>query len=172
MSTVLTYVPSEVRIIINGYIMTDIVSVNVEWGSASFGMVKGIRGRNTRRQSLDSSATLSLEILQTSTSNDVLTELLVSDLSLQSSRLQVSIKDTSGSTDISSDEAYISSFPTVTFNDALNSRTWVIQMLETSASVKGNAKPLPDIFNSAGSFIDNVTSTVTDYAKDSISNLF
>ena len=161
MSAVLTYSPSEVMVTINAYTMTDLVSVEIEWSTESFSMVRGIRGRNTRRQSLDSSATLKLEFLQTSISNDILSELLLSDIAVQSSRLQISIMDNSGSTKIMSEEAFISSFPTVTFNNELNSRLWLIKMPSTEATVKGNAKPLPDIFSAASDFVDDVTNKIS-----------
>ena len=161
MSAVLTYSPSEVMVNINAYRMTDLVSVEVEWSTEAFSMVRGIRGRNTRRQSQDSSATLKLEFLQTSISNDILSELLLSDIALQSSRLQISIMDNSGSTKILSSEAFISSFPTVTFNSNLSSRVWLIKMPSTEATVNGNAKPLPDIFGAASSYVDDVTSKIS-----------
>ncbi len=166
MSNILTYSPSDVVIDIEGYRMTDLVSVEVSWTAEAFTMLRGIRGRNSRRQTLDTSATLKLEFLQTSISNDVLTELLLADMALQSARLQVSIIDNSGLTKISSSEAYVSSFPTVTFNENLTNRIWTIQMMSTLASVKGNAKPLPDIFNSTTDFVDDVTSKITNSVLD------
>lgn len=151
---ILTYTPSDVKLAICGYVMTGIVKLDVEWNAEAFRMVRGIRGHNTRVQNLDSSAILTLELLPTSSSNDVLSSLLIADKVTQSSRLLVSIQDTSGRTSISSSEAYISKFPAVSFSDELQNRVWVIHMLETEAKVGGNSKRLPDLFNSISDFVE------------------
>jgi hypothetical protein len=134
-------------------------------------MVKGIRGRNTRVQNLDTSAVITLELLQTSTSNDVFSQLLVADQSTQSSRLQISLKDNSGRTEISSSEAYVSSLPQLTFTNDFSNRVWTIQMLETTTTVGGNAKQLPDIFNTIGEGLGKVVDNISGIASDAVDSV-
>lgn len=167
MST-LTYSPSEVVITVCGYIITGIVNVEVSWNTETFKLVKGIRGKNTRVQNLDTSATMTLELLQVSTSNDVFTQLFAADQTTQSSRLQISLKDNSGRTEISSSEAYISSLPRVGFTDDFTNRVWTIHMLETTATVGGNAKQLPDIFNTIGEGFGKVVDNISGFATDAL----
>lgn len=164
----LTYAPSEVVLTVCGYIITGIVSVEVSWNTETFKMVKGIRGKNTRVQNLDTSATMTLELLQVSTSNDVFTQLFAADQTTQSSRLQISLKDNSGRTEISSSEAYISSLPRVGFTNDFSNRIWTIHMLETTATVGGNAKQLPDLFNTIGEGFGKVVDNITGYANKAI----
>lgn len=164
MAAVLTYSPSDVVINISGFTVTGVVSASIEWNTETFKTIRGIRGANTRVQSLDTGATLTIELLQTSLSNDVLSDLFTLDKSYQSSRLQVYLKDNSGRTEVSSSEAFVSNLPPVSFSNNLETRVWKIQMLETdSSSLKGNSTDLPDIFNSASGFVDSIV--------DSISNL-
>lgn len=171
MSSVLTYTPSDVVVLVEAYTLTDVVSINLTWNSETFQMVRGIRGQNTRRQNLDSSAILTVEVLQTSITNDVLSDLLIADRIAQSSRIYVSLKDNSGLTDISSLEAYVSTPPAVTYSNELTTRVWTIHMLNTVASVRGNAKPLPDLFGAAGDFLGNVADKITGVATDALDDL-
>lgn len=180
MAAVLTYTPSDVVITISGYIVTGVVSASISWNAETFKKISGIRGQVTRVQNKDSSASLTLELLQTSSTNDVLTELIILDKSYQSSRLQVSVTDTSGRTKISSSDAFVASLPEVSFSDGFSNRVWTIHMLSTTDShVGGNAKQFPDIFNAAGDalggMVDSISSTATglaDRASSAIGNIF
>lgn len=179
MAAVLTYTPSDVIVAISGYIVTGVVSVNITWNAETFKKVSGIRGQVTRVQNRDTSATMTIELLQTSSTNDVFTDLLIEDKSKQSSRLQVSVKDTSGRTEISSLDAFIASFPEVSFSDGFTNRVWTIHMLSTTTSVGGNGKQFPDIFNAAGEavgeIVGNISSGVSsaiDSASSAIGNIF
>lgn len=171
MSSVLTYTPSDVIILVEAYSLTDLVNINLTFNAEAFSMVRGIRGQNTRRQSFDTSATLTIEVLQTSITNDVLTDLLVADRISQSSRIYVSLKDNSGLTDISSTEAFVSSSPVVTYSNELTTRVWNIHMLNTVATVRGNAKPLPDLFGSAGNFLGDITDKLSGTVSSAIDNV-
>lgn len=171
MSTVLTYSPSDVVVSICGYVMTGIVSIQVEWGSDSFQIRKGIRGRHTRVQSLDTSATMYLEFLQTSISNDVLNDLLLADKVYQSSRISVSLNDNSGLTKILSTEAFVSGFPQLAFSDDFSNRVWRIEMLESIAEIKGNAKGLPDILDAASSFASGIADNISGYASSAVTSV-
>lgn len=168
---VLTYTPSDVVITISGFIVTGVVSVNVLWNVETFRKVSGIRGQVTRVQNKDTSATLRLELLQTSSSNDVLTDLFVADKSYQSSRLQVSVKDTSGRTGISSSDAFVASLPEVSFSDGFSSRIWTIHLMNTAAHIGGNGSQLPDIFNAAGQVVKDVVNNVSSRVGTAINNI-
>lgn len=173
MAAVLTYSPSDVVLDVSGYTMTGVVRLSIEWNAETFKTIRGIRGKNTRVQSLDTGATLTVELLQTSLSNDVLSDLFTLDKSYQSSRLQVYLKDKSGRTEISSSEAFVSNLPSVSFSNELETRVWKILLLETSSSaVKGNSTDLPDILNSSGEFVDKIVDNVSGAASDFVGGLF
>lgn len=173
MTTVFTYSPEDVKLTICGYVMTGIVSVTVEWNSDRFKIIQGIRGKNSRVQSLDTSATMTVEFLQTSISNDVLTDLLNADIVNQSARLNVTLTDNSGMTKVSSTEGYVSKLPTLTFSNEFNGRQWTIHMLETSGEVKGNARPsgLTDVLSDFGSTVSDTVDKISGRISDSVSSI-
>lgn len=139
--TVNTYSPNDVVLSIGEYIVTGWNTITVTRSDVTK-MVRGIRGQNTRSVSLDTSCTISIELLQTSTSNDVLSEIVDQDRIKQTGRLELQIKDTSGRSVLQSVNAYISNFPDISYGAEIGTRTWIIQCLNASYEVKGNETPL------------------------------
>lgn len=147
--SIYTYVPSEVQLLIGGnHIVHGIVEISAKKNSKTFEIVKGIRGKNTRKRNQDTSCTISVTLLQTSTSNDVLSEILWLDSQIGTGRLSLQLKDSSGSTRIKSDDAFIEDYADITFQETIQGRVWNIQCLTTSSFVVGgNASP-PSLLDS------------------------
>jgi hypothetical protein len=144
-----TYIPSKVDIEISGYKVSGHTEVSFQLDNPQFTTVKGIRGRNTRIRSKNSSGVLTLGILQTSPTNDLLSEILKKDLQYGTGRLVIKIKDQSGSSLFFCDEAYIAGFPALSFSDKAGTRTWTINCLTVPLDqfvVGGNYKPVFDLF--------------------------
>lgn len=147
MSRVYTYDPSQVKLNIAGYIITGMMDVTVSPNKPAFTIKQGIRGRNTRVNSRDTSAELTISILQTSISNDILSAIVESDRQLMTGRLEVSLTDASGTTFVASDEAFVESIPSAQFGREMQNRSWKICMLSTKgAIIGGNFKPAVNLF--------------------------
>lgn len=165
---VLTYDPSSVIITVCGYQIPGIVSAGLMWQSEVFSIRKGIRGVHTRVYNQDRKSTLILEVLPTSIANDVFSEILLQDAALKSGRLEVAVKDASGTSRFQSNEAYIHTFPEVVFTaDGLTTRKWEIEIMSFvsgSGNLGGNASNGIDINDILSSALDTATSGIDTIA--------
>jgi hypothetical protein len=173
--SVLTYDPSSVTIIVAGYVIPGVVSLNLQWRSEVFSVHKGIRGQHTRVYSPDRYSTLVVELLPTSVANDVFTSIVLQDAQAHSGLLEVSLKDTSGTSRFTTSSAYLRTFPDLSFNaEGITTRKWEIEILSfvtASGNIGGNASngiDITDIFNSAS---DKVTDFI-DGGLDSVAGYF
>lgn len=145
-SQVLTYAPSDVKLMICNFIVTGMVSVTLNWNSPSFRIERGIRGLNTRVLNKDLSATLQVELLQTTATNEVLFQLLLQDRNNLSARLDLVLKDQSGNTILYTDSAYVASFPEIRYSSGFDNRVWTIEMLGVVDGNMSNSKSNFDVF--------------------------
>ncbi|ATN92778.1 hypothetical protein QGX11_gp015 [Pseudomonas phage PPSC2] len=148
--SVLTYDPSSVIISVAGWIVPGVVSLSLNWKSQVFTVRKGIRGVHTRVYNQDRQATLVVELLPTSIANDVFTSIVLQDAANHAGLLDpVMLKDTSGTSRFTTSQAYINTFPDLTFNsDGLVTRKWEIEILSfvtASGNIGGNASNGVDI---------------------------
>lgn len=158
--SVLSYSPKDVVLIIAGYQITGWERISIQRVKKSFTTISGIRCKNTRVNSRDTSATLSFTILQTSQSNEVLSYIHELDIDESTGRLAITLKDLSGKSVFSSEQAYITGYPTVSYSGQFEYRAWDI-FCETTKSftVAGNSRPLTNLF-------DGVVSDVSDFVSD------
>jgi hypothetical protein len=114
-----------------------------------FTVHKGIRGQHTRVYNPDRQATLVIELLPTSVANDVFTSIVIQDTEAQTGLLNVSLKDTSGTSKFTTSSAYLRTLPDLSFNaEGVTTRKWEIEILSFvtgSISVGGNASNGIDI---------------------------
>ena len=144
---VYTYSPSDVILSVGGYVISGITSITVQRNTPAFKIVRGIRGQNTRVYNKDTSADMTVQLLQTSISNDLFSIIEQEDEKYRTGRLEISLKDTSGTTVWESDEAFIEGQPSVTLDKDLTDRVWKICMLSTrDVRTGGNYKAAPDLF--------------------------
>ena len=159
--TVNTYSPKDLILTIGGYQLTGWQSISISRTVKGFTVVRGIRGKNTRVPNVDTSATINISLLQTSQGNDVLSYIHELDLDEGTARIALMLKDNSGRSVFSSNEAYITGYPTATFSGQFEYRNWELYAQSTSSYVVGgNAKPASDLLDRGlselGSFIDNI----------------
>ncbi len=159
--TVNTYSPRDVILTVGGYQLTGWQSINISRTVKGFTVIRGIRGKNTRVPNVDTSATITISLLQTSQGNDVLSYIHELDLEEGTARIALMLKDNSGRSVFSSNEAYITGYPVATFSGQFEYRNWELFAQSTNTYVvAGNAKPATDLFDRAlsevGNFIDNV----------------
>ena len=159
--TVQTYSPKDVILTVGGYQLTGWQSINVSRSVKGFTVVRGIRGKNTRVKNVDTSATITLSLIQSAQGNDVLSYIHELDLDEGTARIALLLKDRSGRSVFSSNEAFITGYPTATFSGQFEYRNWELFCQSTGTyTVGGNAKPATDLLDSAlseaGKFIDNI----------------
>lgn len=146
---VLTYSPSDVTIVIAGYTLGGVISVELEWKSRPFTFHPGIRGIHTRTFTKDLHAVIRLEILQTSISNDVLSQILQQDRRNKSARLPITVKDTGGTTMYIADQAFIPAYPNTKLSRGFEVRVWEIEVFDfTDGTIGGNSRAAFDLFAS------------------------
>lgn len=170
--SVLTYDPSSVTIIVCGYIIPGLVNVSLLWKSSVFHTRKGIRGIHTRVYSPDRNAVLLLEALPTSVANDVFTEIVLQDAAAHAGRLEVQLKDSSGTSRLNTTNAYMTTFPELTFNsDGVQTRRWEIEILsfdQNMGNIGGNASngiDITDLLNGASNLVSSGIESVAGYFK-------
>jgi len=159
--TVNTYSPKDVILTIGGYQLTGWQSISITRSAKSFTVIRGIRGKNTRIPNKDFSATITISLLQTSQSNDVLSTILIADEENGTARIALTLKDNSGRGVFSSNEAYITGFPAVVYSGQFEYRNWEFFAQTTNTyTLGGNAKSTTGLVNDAisgiGNLIDNI----------------
>ncbi len=157
--SVFTYTPSDVKLIIGSYIVTGWDAISIRRNKRIFNPIEGIRGKNTRVKNLDTSATITIPLIQTSQSNGVFSEILRLDAVQGTGRISLTLQDRSGNSVFVSDEAYIMDYPETTYTDDIETRNWVIYCQSTTTyAVNGNASTsdLASIFSSAYQSINSL----------------
>jgi hypothetical protein len=162
---ILTYAPSTVTLVLCGYVLTGVVSVQLTWKSSPFTVKRGIRGQHTRVGTKDRQSTCCIEVLQTSITNDILSEILEQDTRNYSGRLEFSVKDASGTTQWATTQCFLRAWPDASFSGAIETRKWDIEILSfISGKIGGNARQgfdLLDSFNGASDYITNGVDTIS-----------
>lgn len=166
---VLTYDPTSVTISVCGWIVPGIVSVSLVWKSEAFHVRKGIRGVHTRIYNPDRQATLVIELLPTSIANDVFTSIVLQDAAHHAGLLDpVSLKDSSGTSRFTTSQAFLKTFPEMTFNaEGIVTRRWEIEILSfvlASGNVGGNSGNGIDI----NDIITGAMSSASGLVEDSL----
>ena len=159
--TLNTYSPSEVILTIGGYQITGWESITIARRVDGFVPVFGIRGKHTRIPTNDTSSFITLPVLQTSQSNEVLSTIHGLDLIEGTGRLAILLKDNSGASVFSSNEAYIVGYPETVFSGTFEYRNWSILCQTTDTFiVGGNSRPsssvFDGVFNAASNFVNNI----------------
>lgn len=149
-----SYAPKDVMFIVGGYALTGWGSIRISRNSQVFTQVRGIRGKNTRYRNTDTSATITVSILQTEEANDILSNIVDLDSAYGTGRIALTIKDNSGNSIISSSEAFVAGYPEVVYSDGFEYRNWTIICNSTSTfDVKGNTVAQESIFKKISNLI-------------------
>lgn len=162
--SVSTYSPSDVALVIGGYTLAGWDRISIVRRTDNFKPIYGIRGKHTRvrmggKDARESSAFITIVLSQESQTNDVLSDIHRQDIEQGTARIALTLKDSSGSSVFSSDEAYITNFAAAEFSNDFGTREWRIfcQTTETY-NVGNNTRPQTSIFDTA---INEVSSFVS-----------
>lgn len=136
---VLTYVPENVVLLISGYQIEGWDSIRVSRNSPAFRQVRGIRQKNTRVRMKDTSATLTLEVPQSGLVNEVLSKCIEADIRTGNVRLEISLKESTGTSFFNTTTAYILGYPELSYRGTLTTNTWTLGCDESQMYL-GSAK--------------------------------
>jgi hypothetical protein len=151
-----TYSPDEVVVIISqpssgvstrvtGYMEDSFVSVTPD--VETWTHVTGADNHATRVYNANRSGKITLSLLQSTNSNDILTQLWERDAALKNSQglFTILVADKSGRSVHSSLEAYIGKRPDAVYGNGVNGREWVINCTNLVHSIAGNSTVSPEI---------------------------
>lgn len=145
-----TYSPSEINLEVSEYKITGFDRITVTRNSPEYIVVKGIRGVNTRCRNRDTSCTITVDLIQTSLGNDVLSEILARDLQTNSARLTLNLTDGLGSSKIVSTNCFIEGYPEIQYGVDVGFRRWKFICLSTDVfNLGGNSKLDGNVFSDA-----------------------
>ena len=168
-----TYKPSDVKVILAGsYQITGVVSVGVSFPVERFKVIRGIKGQNTRVRNQDKSCTLTVEVLQTATANDVLSDIVSQDSATGRGRLSISLEDNSGTSKVQTTNAFISNYSELNYSNELSTRTWTIQMLDTDIIwVGGNSTKRPQFLEDIAGFFGASLNQIAQAGQSAVSTI-
>lgn len=154
--TVTTYDPSAVYLTIGEEIVVGWNTIAISRDSFPILTVKGIRGKHTRTLSYDTSATVRVSLPSGSEWNSIFSSLVTADINNGTSRCELMLKDTGGTSLFKSTEAFVTNYADVVFDDSLSERMWIIQCLTTTDYNVGNTT------TPAGSLLDGISSGISN----------
>ena len=157
---VLTYVPSNVALILSGSQIKGWNSITISRSDPVFKQIKGIRGKNTRTRIKNSSATITIETPQTELFNEVLSMVLEADSVNGTARLEINLMESTGSSFFTTNTAYISQWPELRYSGELGVNIWTLTC-EDSEIFVGSAK------SAAIGFIDNSVARLKQFVSSS-----
>ncbi len=124
------YNPADVAIVFGGALIggfADGTFVNVEENEDKFALAVGTDGEGTRAKSNNDSARVTVTLMQSSDSNDVLTAFHEADKLTAAGVLPLLIKDNSGRAIYTAESAWIVRGPSAEFGREAASREWVLE---------------------------------------------
>ena len=143
-TVVITQRSSGIAHIVSGYSEDSIV--NIERTAETFTMYTGADNTSTRIYNANKSATVTLSLQQTSSSNDILSLLYANDSNSRNSSglFSLQISDSSGRSRYFSDDAYVGVVPNSQFGNSMQVRDWVLHAHNLDTYIGGNAILSPE----------------------------
>ncbi|MNK14289.1 hypothetical protein D3C87_323890 [compost metagenome] len=146
--TVNTYSASDVILSFGGYSVIGWDEISVRRDTAQSNFIKGIRGKNTRIMNPNTSSVISVVCPQTSEAHAVFGQIVSGDLLTGgNARLQVILKDLNGGLVLSSNEAYVTGYPDVSYKNSIQNFTWLIQCYSAEYSGLTSRTPQSSLFD-------------------------
>lgn len=136
-----TYDPKKVLVIIGGVPMSGFSDgdfIKAVRDEDAFMKKVGVDGETSRAKNNNRSGSLTLTLMQTSLSNDVLSGFAAADELASAGVVPVLIKDLSGTTTFFSSDAWIKKMPEGGFGKEVGTREWVLDTTAIDAFIGGN----------------------------------
>ena len=141
--TLRTYDPDDVTLVAFGIPISgfaDGTFVSVEFNEDSFTLAVGTDGDACRSKTSNKSAKMTMTLMQSSWTNDLLSAVHASDILTPSGDGigPFLMKDNSGRTLFAAEKCWITKMPTTTFSREVESREWVLETDAMVAHAGGN----------------------------------
>lgn len=134
-ASVNTYSASDIVLSFGGYTVVGWDEISVRRDTAQSNFIRGIRGKNTRIINPNTSSVISVVCPQTSAAHAVFSQIVAGDLSTGGNgRMQINLKDINGGLVLSSNEAYVTGYPDVSYKNSIENYTWLIQCYAVRSS--------------------------------------
>lgn len=136
-----TYDAKLVSITFNGIIVNDFADgdfVAISGLSENFEFVQGADGSENRNNKNITGCDVAITCSQTSQTNDLFSAVHAIDKSLNTGKGGLLIKDLSGTTIISSGQAYIKGYSDANYGNTLGTRTWNFRAPQAIVFIGGN----------------------------------
>lgn len=136
-----TFDPKQLLISIGGVPMQGLADgtfISIERQEDAYTAVSGADGQVARVKSNNAIGTLTLTLMQTSSSNQVLSAFALADQRNNGGTFPVLIKDLQGTTLIFSAEGWIQRMPTIEYSKDMSNREWIITLSELTYNIGGN----------------------------------
>jgi hypothetical protein len=157
-----THVPSTTSCIISGYELKGWNTITVSRNAPVFTQVRGIRGKSTRVNNKDTTATITFDVYQTEIANGVFSTALNLDAQYGSIRFEIMIKNSSNRSVFSTTTAYVSGYPDLVLDGDLKVNRWVLFCEESTIHISGAESPTPGIVENGISKLANFVDKVSD----------
>ncbi len=135
-----TYDPKEVSVIVNGNIIGGFGEgsmVRVNRREDAFALTIGVTGEGTRSKSNDRSASIEIELLQSSLSNDVLSGLATADDVSNTGAVPIEVRDHNGTSIYSAETAWVMKIADSEFGAEATNRVWTLETDSLQVHVGG-----------------------------------
>ena len=123
---VLTFVPSNVVLLLAGYQIQGWDSIKISENTPTFKQIRGIRGKNTRTRIIDSSATITITTPQTELINEVLDMCLQADRATGNVRLDITLREITGTSFFNTTTGYVLGRPELSYSKGIAMNTWTL----------------------------------------------
>ncbi|EOX4865096.1 TPA: phage protein [Haemophilus influenzae] len=136
-----TYAPDEVSIVIGAVIVSgfaDGTFIDIEEMSDGVSSVAGADGEVARATSADPRKKVTLTLLQTSDTNDVLSELYAADKVSKNATFPIAVKDLRGRSLFAASMAWVVKSAKLELGKEVGSREWTLETADGKLFVGGN----------------------------------
>lgn len=136
-----TYSADQVTILVGPHIVTALADgtfIQIEENGDGVTSVAGADGEVARSMSTDPRKKVTLTVLQTSDSNDYLSNLYHLDKTTKNATVPITIKDLRGTTMFAASTAWITKMANVEFGKDVGSREWTFETADGKLFVGGN----------------------------------
>lgn len=151
-----TYTPGNITMTLAGHVVEGWDSISVRRNAVAFRHIPGIRGSGTRVRVKDSSATITLELAQTSNTNSILSQIHQLDISQGTGRIELILRDPDGDYVFQSNTGYVAGYPDSGFTGDIQTRTWTINCQTSTLFVGGNGHQGIDLFGMAEKAVSGI----------------
>lgn len=139
--TVKTFDPAEVQVIVGGNQIggfADSEFINIERTNDLYSKTIGADGEVARSKSNDKSGRMTLTLLQTSASNDILSAFHQADELTNSGIIPIMVKDSLGTSVLFAGHGWVVKYPAFTGAKEVGNREWMIDMARIDIFIGGN----------------------------------